>query len=348
VLRSAAMAFLWTWLIEAPGYVDRSPLFPNPLVCLRDISQSAAGEVFERLPWNGVETWLRETFDWLYLSWYMDWGLVMQAVGLAVVLIAIRMVLNSLLFKRIPKWVDMNKDGADKLPESLWKVIMYSITWTWAIYLIATENYFVDLKTHWDGWTPGEAVDNSLRWLYIVQIGFYIHCAYATVYLETIRRDFLVMMLHHTLTISLLLFSYTVRFHKIGLLVLFLQDIGDIVLECAKISYYFKERGGREHVVPEYFANVFFAIFTLQHVLFRLYWFPTKVMYSSMHVSVMVFPGGPFYLPFNLMLLALYGMQVYWFKFIVRLLVKILVHGDKVRDTREYEEDKNNKSKKQN
>ena len=54
------------------------------------------------------------------------------------------------------------------------------------------------------------------------------------------------------------------RFHKIGLLVLFLQDIGDIVLECAKISYYFKERGGREHVVPEYFANVFFAIFTLQ------------------------------------------------------------------------------------
>ena len=56
-------------------------------------------QVFERLPWNGVETWLRETFDWLYLSWYMDWGLVMQTVGLAVVLTAIRMVLNSLLFK---------------------------------------------------------------------------------------------------------------------------------------------------------------------------------------------------------------------------------------------------------
>ena len=41
--------------------------------------------------------------------------------------------------------------------------------------------------------------------------------------------------------------------------------------------------------------------------------------------------------------------QVYWFKFIVRVLVRILVHGDKVNDSREDEEkDKNTKSKKQN
>ena len=54
------------------------------------------------------------------------------------------------------------------------------------------------------------------------------------------------------------------RYHSIGLLVLFLQDIGDIVLEWAKISYYFKERGGREYALPEHFANFFFALFTIQ------------------------------------------------------------------------------------
>lgn len=53
-------------------------------------------------------------------------------------------------------------------------------------------------------------------------------------------------------------------YHKIGLLVLFLQDIGDIVLEAAKTAFYFKVRGGKEHAVPEYFANFFFAIFTIQ------------------------------------------------------------------------------------
>ena len=44
----------------------------------------------------------------------------------------------------------MAKDGAQKLPESLWKLAFYTITWIWAIYLIATEDYFFDLQSHWN------------------------------------------------------------------------------------------------------------------------------------------------------------------------------------------------------
>ena len=54
------------------------------------------------------------------------------------------------------------------------------------------------------------------------------------------------------------------RFHKIGLFVLFLQDIGDIALEAAKTAYYFKDRGGKEHAGAERVANVMFAFFTIQ------------------------------------------------------------------------------------
>ena len=54
----------------------------------------------------------------------------------------------------------------------------------------------------------------------------------------------------------------------------------------------------------------FSVCLSLSSILFRLYWFVTKVIYSSMHVSVVVYPGGPFYLPFNVMLVALYAMQV--------------------------------------
>ena len=50
----------------------------------------------------------------------------------------------------------------------------------------------------------------------------------------------------------------------IGLLVLFVQDIGDIWLELSKTVLYFKDRGGKEHWGPEMGANVCFAIFTLQ------------------------------------------------------------------------------------
>ena len=49
---------------------------------------------------------------------------------------------------------------------------------------------------------------------------------------------------------------------------------------------------------------------TYHSILFRLYWYPTKAIYSAMHVSVKVFPNGPFYLFFVPMLWGLYAMQV--------------------------------------
>lgn len=60
-------------------------------------------------------------------------------------------------------------------------------------------------------WHPGITVEGAQYWLYMVQMGLYLHCAYATLYLETIRRDFFVLMLHHILTLALLFFSFIVR-----------------------------------------------------------------------------------------------------------------------------------------
>ena len=51
-------------------------------------------------------------------------------------------------------------------------------------------------------------------------------------------------------------------------------------------------------------------IFLFYRVLFRLYWYPTKVLYSSAYISVKVVENGPFYFSFNVMLIALFTMQV--------------------------------------
>ena len=60
-----------------------------------------------------------------------------------------------------------------------------------------------------------------------------------------------------------LLFSVC-SFHPIGLLLLFVQDIGDICLETAKTAVYCKVRNGVKYRCPEVFADVMFAVFTLQ------------------------------------------------------------------------------------
>ena len=39
------MAAVLSWIMDSSDYVERSPLFPNPLVCLRDMAQTGAYEV---------------------------------------------------------------------------------------------------------------------------------------------------------------------------------------------------------------------------------------------------------------------------------------------------------------
>ena len=54
------------------------------------------------------------------------------------------------------------------------------------------------------------------------------------------------------------------RFHLIGLLTLFIQDVGDVFLELSKTLIYFKIQDGKEHWIPETCANISFTIFTIQ------------------------------------------------------------------------------------
>ena len=74
----------------------------------------------------------------------------------------------------------------------------------WNPLIIIISFIFVDF-------TLGMAVPDGIYWLYMLQMGFYVHCVYASLYLETIRRDFLALMFHHFLTLGLLSYSYAVR-----------------------------------------------------------------------------------------------------------------------------------------
>ena len=54
-------------------------------------------------------------------------------------------------------------------------------------------------------------VPSDIRWLYLTECGFYFHSIYATLFMDTKRKDFVVMLVHHVLTLMLLSFSYVIR-----------------------------------------------------------------------------------------------------------------------------------------
>ena len=51
------------------------------------------------------------------------------------------------------------------------------------------------------------------------------------------------------------------RYHKIGLLVLFLHDIADICLEFTKCNVYLKNRGGKVHQLNDHLSTIGFLCF---------------------------------------------------------------------------------------
>lgn len=54
------------------------------------------------------------------------------------------------------------------------------------------------------------------------------------------------------------------RYHYVGLMVLLLHDIGDVMLEFAKIQVYFKELDGKKYRFFKLSGDVAFGCFTIQ------------------------------------------------------------------------------------
>ncbi len=54
----------------------------------------------------------------------------------------------------------------------------------------------------------------------------------------------------------LIIVCIILRYHNIGILVLFLHDISDIQLEFTKVNVYFKTRGGKQYLINDVLSNM--------------------------------------------------------------------------------------------
>ncbi|VUZ40460.1 unnamed protein product [Hymenolepis diminuta] len=179
-------------------------------------------------------------------------------------------------------------------------------------------------------------------WLYMFQIGYYVHSFYATIRLDVKRKDTYVILIHHVLTIALLSFSFFAKFHRIGLMVLFLHDISDVILELGKFLIALRSNYPEYASTLEHVANFLFAIFVLSWFYLRIYLFPIKVIYGTTwgvyltHLDREAY----FFLFFNAMLVSLYFLHIYWSYFIVVMLVKIAMgRMPKIEDERDFDSD---------
>ncbi|NXK43202.1 CERS1 synthase, partial [Piprites chloris] len=215
------------------------------------------------------------------------------------------------------------KDAA-KMPESAWKLLFYTLSWSYGAYLLFFTDYpfFHDPPSVFYGWRKGMDVPTDIAIAYLLQCSFYGHSIYATAYMDTWRKDSVVMLLHHVVTLTLIASSYAFR-------------------GCSARGAARSRRpcwGSWAGVSPLLGATKPTLPLCPGRFWFRLYWFPLKVLYATCYSSLQSVPNIPFYFFFNALLLILTLMNIYWFLYIVLFVAKVLMgQMQEVNDVREYD-----------
>ncbi|MEJ1281882.1 ceramide synthase 4 [Cricetulus griseus] len=164
----------------------------------------------------------------------------------------------------------------------------------------------------------------ALYWWYLVELGFYISLL-ITLPFDIKRKDFKEQVVHHFVAMGLIAFSYSSNLLRIGSVVLMVHDSSDYLLEACKMFNYTHFRR---------VSNTLFIIFSLVFFYTRLICFPTQVIYSTLFDSIK--NSGPFfgYYYFNMLLLVLLILNVYWFCLIMRMIFGFLRKGQVCRPGR--------------
>jgi len=225
-----------------------------------------------------------------------------------------------------------------KFLESATHGVYYLGAWIMCASYVLRQDYFWDTIYLWEGDFPHQPLHWHVYWLYVVNVGWYLHCVYAHCVLEKSKSDFWEMFAHHVITLVLLYFSFVNGFVRFGTLVLFSMDLCDVFLHLAKVVKLIVE--GLNFDPPLWTEVLLFAPVPVSWIIFRLSIFPAKVLYASwMHCPELCgfLEYCRFYWGFNIFLTFLFLLQVYWFYLIMKIVYRRIFLASPLDDVREDE-----------
>jgi hypothetical protein len=141
-----------------------------------------------------------------------------------------RFILNQFIYRPIQVFFEIKKKS---FIENIWYSTYYTFIGFLSFFVLYSKDWFWNTSIVYVG-VPDLEVVNSMRFLFLFQLGFYIHLLISILIVDEKLEDFSQMLIHHCISILLISLSYFCFFHKIGIIVLFIHDIVDIFLYSAK------------------------------------------------------------------------------------------------------------------
>ncbi|KAM3608573.1 uncharacterized protein V6R79_001126 [Siganus canaliculatus] len=197
--------------------------------------------------------------------------------------------------------------------EASWRCVFYLFAFIFGIVTLYDKPWVYDLRQIWSGF-PKQSMLPSQYWYYILEVGFYISLVLSLAF-DVKRKDFQEQVIHHIATLTLQGFSWTSNYIRIGTLVMAVHDSADIFLEGGKMFNYAKWQQA---------ANVMFVLFTVTFTMTRLIIFPFWLIHCTWVYPVELFAPFFGYYFFNVMLVVLLVLNIYWALLISRMVYKLI------------------------
>ena len=174
-----------------------------------------------------------------------------------------------------------------KVMDQTWQLVIHVTMTAFAYYLMKDTTWITDPASTFtpcpSRYRTGELTrPTELNAYYVMQLAIWMWTAFSCKWLESRRKDYVEMMLHHIVTIMLVLVSLLYKEHPMGMLVLLVHDSSDVVLDMMKLANYFKLENAHGLYITEFwfFMNTF-----VSWPLLRLYYFPKMVIYDGVIVG---------------------------------------------------------------
>ncbi|MED6244862.1 hypothetical protein ATANTOWER_025953 [Ataeniobius toweri] len=214
-----------------------------------------------------------------------------------------------------------------KFCEASWRFVFYIVSFAAGLGSLINTAWFWDHRECWRGY-PKQPVADAHYWYYILELSFYLSLL-LSVSVDVKRKDFKEQVVHHIATIFLIGFSYCANYVRVGTLVMLVHDSSDFLLESAKMFHY---------AVWTRTCDSLFVIFAVVFLVTRLVVFPCRIVHTTMVVSLEFFQPFFGYYFFNVLLLVLQALHIFWAYLILRMVYKFVFTGKVERDERSDEE----------
>lgn len=214
-----------------------------------------------------------------------------------------------------------------KFGEAAWRFFFYIGAFIAGLSCLIDRPWFWNLRECWKKY-PVQHMELAHYWYYMLELGFY-ESLLLRISVDVKRKDFREQVIHHLATIFLLSFSYCANYIRIGTLVMLLHDSSDILLESAKMFNY--GTGWRKT------CDTLFIVFAAVFLITRLVIFPSKIIHTTLVLSMEVFEPFFGYYFFNILLMVLQALHIFWAALILRMIYKFL-KGKLEKDERSDEE----------